>query len=316
MGNDEKATIEMHAWSSDALLAKSQRFAEEMLKFPKDDWRFALWSTLVLELLGRAALAKVHPALLAEPKDWNHLLYSLGHSPKANKFVPKSIDVSSVFSRVRDINNEFTTELEGFAILHMNRRNEELHGGSTPLDSLKSSGWLPTYYRACEVLTKSAGSSLSLLLGAEETKVAEQMISAAMDESAKAVKQLVAAHKTIWNEKSSDEREKLSLQSSAWATKQDGHRVKCPACSSDALVSGVAISAPLRNLDNNNVVETQQYLPTKFECVACQLKVSGLSQLSVCGLGDTYKATLTYDLASYYIENDDYAGYEPDNNEP
>ena len=64
------------------------------------------------------------------------------------------------------------------------------------------------------------------------------------------------------------------------------------------------------------MVETQQYLPSKFECVACQLKISGLSPLTACGLGDTFTATFTYELADYYAPNDDYAGYEDDNNEP
>ena len=97
------ATQQQHPWSKEALLAKAQRFAEQMLSYPKDDWRFALWSTLVLELLGRAALARVNPALLAEAKDWNNLYFSLGFTPTATKFVPKSIDVSTVFSRLQEI---------------------------------------------------------------------------------------------------------------------------------------------------------------------------------------------------------------------
>jgi ribosomal protein L37AE/L43A len=36
-----------------------------------------------------------------------------------------------------------------------------------------------------------------------------------------------------------------------------------------------------------------------FECVACGLKISGLSYLSACGLGDTYTGTFTYDAAEY-----------------
>jgi hypothetical protein len=71
-----------------------------------------------------------------------------------------------------------------------------------------------------------------------------------------------------------------------------------------------------QKIEDDLMVETQQYLPSKFECVACQLKIAGLSQLAACGLGDTYTATFTYDLADYYAPNDDYAGYEDDNNEP
>lgn len=311
-----QATQQLHSWSKDALLAKAQRFAEEMLKHSRDDWRFALWSSLALELLGRAALAKVNPALLAEAKDWNNLYYSLGFNPTANKFVPKSIDVTAVFGRLREILPKFTTELEGFAVLHMARRNEELHAGSAPFDSLKTTAWLPIYYQTCTVLVESLGEKLDLLIGKDEANLAATMISASLDESAKAVMKLVAARKTVWEDTPEPDRTKLARQASTWATRHDGHRVACPSCGSDAIVTGTAIAAPLRNLDGDMMVETQQYLPSKFECVACQLKISGLSQLSACGLGNTFKATFTYDLAEYYAPNDDYSGYEDDNNEP
>lgn len=312
----KQATQQQHPWSRDALLAKAQRFAEQMLTHPKDDWRFALWSTLVLELLGRAALAKVNPALLAEAKDWNNLYYSLGFPPTATKFVPKSIDVSTVFSRLREILPSFTPELEGFAVLHMARRNEELHAGGTPFDSLKTTAWLPIYYQACSILVESLGEPLELLLGQEEAAFASTIIDAYKDESAKAVLKSIAAHKTVWDGKPASDRIKLSNQASTWATRQAGHRVSCPACGNDALVTGTAVAAPFQKIENDLMVETQQYLPSKFECVACQLKIAGLSQLTACGLGVTYTATFTYDLADYYAPNDEHAGYEDDNNEP
>lgn len=287
-----------------------------MLSHPQDDWRFALWSTLVLELLGRAALAKVNPALLAEAKDWNNLYFSLGFTPTATKFVPKSIDVSTVFSRLQEILPTFTKELEGFSILHMARRNEELHAGSTPFDSLKTTTWLPVYYQACSILIESLSETLEFLLGKEEAALASTIITAYKDESAKAVLKSVAAHKTVWEGKPAPERTKLSNQASTWATRQSGHRVHCPACGNDALVTGTAIAAPFKKIEGDLMVETQQYLPSKFECVACQLKLSSLPQLTASGLGDTYTATFTYGLADYFAPNDDYDGYEDDNNEP
>jgi hypothetical protein len=80
------------------------------------------------------------------------------------------------------------------------------------------------------------------------------------------------------------------------------------------LVTGNPISEAQLKIEEDLIVETQQYLPAKFECVACQLKISGLSQLSACGLGVPYKSTSTYDAAEYYA--DQYAAsFEDDNNE-
>jgi hypothetical protein len=306
----------LHPWSKDGLLGKAQRYAQEMLTHSRDDWHFALMSTFVLEFLARAALAKLSPTLLAESKDWNNLYFALGETPTAPRFIPRSINVSTVLSRLREILPTFTPELEGFAAQHLNRRNEELHAGSTPFDGLKSN-WLPTYYTTCSVLLESMGESLDLLFGAKEAKVAETLIAASKDESAKAVMKAIAAHQAMWESKDAKERAKLANQASTWATRQTGHRVICPACGNDALLAGAPISAPLRKLDGDLIVEMQEYLPAKFECVACQLKISGLSQLSACGLGGTFKATSTYDAAEYYAPADEYSEYEyeDDNNE-
>lgn len=304
-----------HPWSKDALIAKAQRYAEEMLTYAHDDWRFGLTSTFVLEFLARAALANISPSLLADPKDWSNLYFALGHTPTASKFIPRSLDAGAVLLRLRDTLPLFTSELEGFAAQHLNRRNEELHSGGTPFDGLKTN-WLAHFYRTATVLLESMGEGLTLLIGSEEIKTAEKLISASQDESAKAVAKAIGAHKTVWDSKESGTKEKLAKQASTWATRQAGHRVTCPACENDALVVGGPISSPIRKLDGDLIVETQEYLPEKFECIACQLKIAGLSQLNACGLGATYKATSTYDAADYYAPEDEHPGFDEDNNEP
>lgn len=303
-----------HPWSSDALLAKSQRYAQEMLAVPSDDWRFGLASTFVLEFLARAALAKVSPALLADQKDWKNVYFSLDRTPIAPKFIARSIDITSVFQRLKEIIPSFTTEQEGFASQHVNRRNEELHTGSTPFESVKAD-WLPAFYQTCQVLLESLGKNLKTLIGVDEAKVAAKLISASQDDSAKAVKKAIESHKTAWETKDNSEKAKAALQASAWAIRQMGHRVTCPACGSDALVSGTPVSEPKRKLDGNIIVETQQYLPAKFECVACLLKVAGLSRLAASGLAARFTHTKNYDAAEYFAPDDQYAGFDDDNNE-
>jgi len=301
-----------HSWSKASLLAKAQRYVEGMLSHPHDDWRFAFWSTLALELLARAALAHVNPVLLADLKDWNNLYYALGHSPKLSRFTPRSLDITNVFNRLKEI----LPELGDFGSLHMHKRNEELHSGDTPFDGIKSSDWLPNYYQTCKVLLSSMGHDLVMLIGADEAKVAEEMITAAQDKTANSVMQSIQSYKMVWDGKSLEEKQNLSSQATVWATRYDGHRVKCPSCDSDAIINGEAIAAPHKSIKDDRITETQQYLPSKFECVACGLKISVLSQLRACGLGNTYTATLIYDADEYYQPNDDYPDYEPDYNEP
>lgn len=142
------------------------------------------------------------------------------------------------------------------------------------------------------------------------------MIAAATDESAKAVAKRIQACKTLWDDLSKEERTRKTIQSSLWATRRIGHAVKCPACTSRAIVTGAPVASPVVRLIDEKIVETQTFLPSRFECIACGLKVSGLAELHACKLGDTFKATSTYEPSEYYGPKDEYEGYEDDNNEP
>lgn len=306
-----------HPWSKDALLAKAQRYAEQMDDTEQDDWRFLLWSTLTLELLARAALAHISPVLLAEGRDWNNVYFALGHEPRVAKFTPRSIDISSVLAHLRDSVAGLDSRLERFAWLHMQRRNEELHSGALMLDDIKSSSWLPTFYETCAALLDSIGEDLQTLFDGTTVEAAYQMINAARDQSAKAVKGTIAKHQEIWGKKGEEEHRRLSAQSAIWATRHGGHRVQCPACHSHALVTGQPAAPPQRSLQDDMIVTRQSFAPVRFECIACGLKILGLPQLLASGVGDNYTTTATYDPADYYApEPDPYDGFEEDNNEP
>ena len=309
---------EQHIWSSDGLLNKAQSYAEIMLSFPHADWQFAVWSTLTPELLSRAALSRFSPTLVADSKQsWDNLLFALNIPPKTKNFIPRSVDISEALRRLQELLQDFTPELESFCRKHMSLRNEELHSGATPFMGVKLTSWLPTYYRAFDVLLRSMDDSLERFLGSAEAKVARDMIAAARDQSAKSIRKTINAHREVWNNKSDVDKELLGQQSSTWATRQDGHRVTCPACNCNAILDGSAIVPPRRTIGEDEITEKQEFLPSRFECVACGLKVSGLPQLSAAGLGDTYNATFTYDANEYYASQlyDAYGGYGDDFNE-
>lgn len=304
----------VHPWSAEALLAKALRYSQEMQPLSREDWRFGLTSAFVLEFLARSTLAATSPVLLADAKDWNNIYFALGKQPTASKFIPKSVDISAVLTRLRDIVPAFTTELEGFAAQHINRRNEELHAGSIPFEGLPTT-WLALFYMTCQVLLEAQSQELEYLFGADEAKLAAQLITASRDESAKTVQKSITAHKTVWESNDTEERTKLAQKATVWAARQHGHRVTCPSCACEALVFGTPVSAPVKRLKDDLIIEVQDHLPAKFECVSCNLKIAGLSQLTACGLGATYKSTSTYDAADYYAPEDEHEQFEDDNNE-
>jgi hypothetical protein len=160
------------------------------------------------------------------------------------------------------------------------------------------------------------GEKLELLVDSKEAKMAQKMVAAAKDDSAKAVAKSIHAHQQTWGKMKASEQTQLVNQSALWAIKQSGHRVKCPACKSDALVTGLPLAAPTRKLQGDHILVAQPYLPSKFECIACGLKIAGLPQLHAAGVGDVFTSTSVFEPAEFYGLFDDYQGYEEDNNEP
>jgi predicted RNA-binding Zn-ribbon protein involved in translation (DUF1610 family) len=185
-----------------------------------------------------------------------------------------------------------------FCVTHCARRNAELHSGEEIFADLGTSTWLPKYYGSCAVLLESMGKSLGDLF--DDPKTAENMIASLQDAAAKAVAQDIKAHKEIWQKMEADEREASSARAVATTTRGAGHRTNCPACGSSALIRGSGHGAVTTKVEDDMIVQKQTMLPSSFECVACGLKISGLSKLSACDLGDAFTSTTTFSAAAFF----------------
>jgi hypothetical protein len=153
------------------------------------------------------------------------------------------------------------------------------------------------------------------MFGPDEARTAADLIEALEDKAAKAVKGTVETHATAWASKSPPEKDLLSRRAEAHSSRHVGHRVKCPSCSNTALLQGSPFGPPTQTLEDDVIVERQSMLPSSFECIACGLKISGYSKLSVCGLGDAFKATTRYGAAEYFDLIDPETLHEEDFNE-
>ena len=71
--------------------------------------------------------------------------------------MPNSISVTEVFERLGPILPNFDDRQSGFGVLHVGRRNEELHSGSTPFQDVGNSDWLPLFYESINLLILSVG---------------------------------------------------------------------------------------------------------------------------------------------------------------
>ena len=162
-------------WDAEALYLKAVRYVQHISTYDSDSWEYALWASLSLEFLARAALANVSPALLADTdKSWASLYHALGFTPTEEKFAPRSIAISEVFKRLTATVPDFTKEYESFGIRHTGRRNTELHTGELAFDEVKGSVWQPDFYRTSEILLASMGITLQEFVGQDEASVAKE----------------------------------------------------------------------------------------------------------------------------------------------
>jgi hypothetical protein len=139
----------MAMWDANALWLKAKTFIDKANELEHSDSDFGLWSALALELLGRAALSNIHPALNADPKDEGNLFYTFGLSPAKQ---PRSIPAHSVAPRLEKFIKGFGTPQSAVFDYMAVRRNIEIHTGDLGFDGIQAGTWLPGFYSACKVL--------------------------------------------------------------------------------------------------------------------------------------------------------------------
>lgn len=287
-----------HPWSKDALFAKAQLYSGYMESGSPDDARYSLWSALCLEFLARSALASVSPTLLADRENWRNISYALELPITAKKFSPSSIGTREVLSRLKELFEPFSDEVEGFCSAHLHMRNAELHTGELACSATNPSRWLGKFYKSAKVLLDILGKPMSALVS--DVQTATSLIQAVEDAAAKTVLSDVEAHRKVWENKSQQERDALAAQATAWATRHLGHRAECPACKNTGLVQGQPTGAVETVVDDADVIQRQTMLPMAFSCIACGLRIIGLSKLHAANLGDPFRAKSTLPANEFF----------------
>lgn len=278
----------------------------------KDDPLFGLWAALGLELLARSAVSHVSPTLLAEPdREQKQLLHALG---RGSERVPKkSLGSAQVLQLCSTLFDQFTDEHQKVSTAIINRRNEELHSGTSAFDEYPSSQWLSGFCRSCKALCECQGKGLAELFGDEEANNAEELLAEERSEVEGTVRSSISAHKKVFDAKSPEDKAAARASADTLAKRlswEGHHRVDCPACGSPASVSGVLYGQEQVSHDDGEVVVRQPVSPRAFECSACGLKLNGYTQLEVAGMGGRHTRTSRYTPEDYFGLDD------PDNFEP
>ncbi|MBK8968011.1 MAG: hypothetical protein IPM36_15360 [Lewinellaceae bacterium] len=288
-------------WDYDALWEKAKIYAKKSLMEEREGVMFPFWSALTLEFLGRATLAKVHPVLLADPRDGSNILYVFGYIKST--FSPKSVPAKTVFDRCLNIVSNFTKKEFDNCLALIDRRNEELHSGSGAFEDYPTKIWLSNYYHVCKILLEFQEKDLKRVIRKDEAAAAEEMIVEADKEVIKEVNSRIASYKKVFFDLNEEEqKEKHEFGKTTIRTTYIPYKKveKCVCCGSDALISGKQISATDAKLVEGEIIQEINVLPTGFTCFSCGLKFTNHSELTVAGYGGQYTVMDYHDPAEYH----------------
>lgn len=292
-------------WSLSSLWQKAKIYAERAHKQPRDSALFPFWSSLAMEFLARAALAKISPALLADPRGEESMMYAFNFPAKE----PKSIPMQTVLRRCRVMVPGFSEELSISVQALVNLRNEELHTGRAAFDDYPTRLWLTDYYRSSRVLLLHLDKSLEDFLGKSEANVAQKMIDAAVGKIAKEVQGKINKAKGVFEALDAEVQEQKRKDGELevhWKKVVSSKTVECPACGAQALLNGNEVNESEPRLEGDEVLIEFVLLPSKFECFTCGLEIEGYGKLNAAGLGGQYTYEFREDATEHYANREEF----------
>jgi len=305
----------MNVLSRDALWQKAKLYASRANAAAPGDPTFGLWATLALEFLARSTVAYVHPVLVADPGEQQHLLYAFGYrSDRA----PRSIPAKAVFARCEAMIPAFTDAERRFSMGLIERRNAELHSGEPAFHDHPSSDWLAEYYRVCDILLTFQHRALGHLIGGDAAKTARRLIKATESNVRGAVLADIAQRQAEFLAADADAQKVLRREGGLRARANVlgrglAQRIRCPSCNSFAAVWGQRVRSGEPIAEEDTVVIRTVALPTRFACYACDLRLSGHPRLHFAGIGDQFTVDEYTEPSEFYglyqPEPEDYDEY-------
>lgn len=287
----------MQDWTSDTLWTKSKSFCDYAFESEPGSALFPLLASFALELLGKSALAKIHPVLIADPRgEGSNVLYAFGVPTKS----PHTIVAKSVFTRLTQLVPAFTPEDEDACMLLAERRNRELHTGVFAYAGYKSGEWLDDFYRVAKVLCDFLGRDVSELLGSTHGAEAEEVAKQSREKAEARVCRAIAEAKARFSALRAaevQERSRGVSGLSSWHQEmgQTYRVVDCPACTQPSLLAVRVVAERPAEIDGDTIYQTEVLSPRAFRCPVCDLELQGTAELKVVKLADqltrTYEST-------------------------
>ena len=263
----------------------------------------ALWAALSLELLAKAALARVSPLLIATPtEDGGNLLIASGLVE--GEAVLHSVAARTIFSRCNKAFRPFS--LKEAATIAAGR-NEYLHGAAPTITLLPPRVWWPRFWAQAVILLTAQDKEIEDFVGFERAGVVEDHLARN--------RQNIAERATALIERS---KQRLALYRSGgmsarleaeWAATGSSaglmHQIEatCPACGATGTLEGETVTSTEVNYEQAGPEDYEMSVTLTiaadyFSCSTCRLILDRYELVDAAGLETEFDKI--GDAAEYY----------------
>ena len=294
------------------LYNKAKLFTNRSLaaKAREDFDEAALWASLALELLAKAALAKVNPCLIADPvDDAKSLLTAAGLSKDYAGF--RTIPAKAAFSRCARAFRPFNADE---ALRFAANRNDDVHSAALPFASLDEDQWWQRYWAQAVLLLHAQDLDVDDFVGAIEAVTVEEYLAKNTEYVRARVSSLI--ERAV---------QRLELASSSSASANGGERLKqavfldyayyadqaCPACGKSGRLYGdyVVDSQEQSPLSWDGEHEPSSWeditvLAEAFTCLICGLTLEGQEFVEAASLPETFESEREIDFGGEEYMNE------------
>lgn len=278
----------------------------------------ALWAALALELLAKAALARVSPLLIAEPnEEGSNLLIASGLVKGEARFT--SVRAKTLMARCHRAFKPFD---QSEAMKIINGRNEYLHSSGAGFMAIPSQLWWPRYWAQAAILVTALDRDIEELVGSGR----ELTVTKYLEQNAKNIE-----HRTEALIERAKQRRQQRVEgtlpakiAAEWKTGQllsaqmsHSEAVTCPACGSVGLLEGEevvdsevhypSVGDPESGEGYDNFFDTSVFLTVGadyFSCPFCQLVLNSYDLINQAGLHTDFE--VEGDLEDYYGQEPEY----------
>jgi hypothetical protein len=292
--------------TKEGLVAKSQVYIQRAFraKLASDFDEYQLWASLALELLGKAALAKIHPSLVVDPNHYESLFAASGINISTDI---KTIVAGTLYKRLSHLSKYFDTKVKEFCDTISVRRNAELHSGELPFHQMRLEAWEGRYWQVAQIIGTLLEFSLEEWIGADRAKAPKELVSAAAEATLQAAQKRVEQAKEHFMARPKKEREealKLSKTKHAYHYSNmfrllSGHEweVGCPACSGRAFLAGLEFGEQVLDSSPGEEGEEEEvekyYSGEEFRCPTCGLHLDSRQEIDAAGVEADWAETTT-----------------------